>query len=152
MHPRVLASRAGEAQSRTQAAAEKLAAAHGLEASLTAALAVYDRDPDTRAVMRQEAVADLLEALVEKQEAGEEAKAETESLRAEVKRLNGEVERLNAVLNAPKEVGPFTIDDPTFTEQPQALLASLGPPPPSVVEAPLPTLRLRQEPPKVKKG
>src|SRR5687767_12664707 len=66
MHPSVLAKRRGEAETRTQAAAQALATRFGLDAEQAAALAVYDRDPDTRQVMRLEAVADLLEGLVEK--------------------------------------------------------------------------------------
>ena len=66
MHPRILAQRTGTAQDRMRAAAATLAEQHGLPAELAANLAAYDRDPETRGVMRQEAVADLLEALVDR--------------------------------------------------------------------------------------
>src|SRR5688500_1385980 len=62
-HPRVIAQRQGTAATRITAAAQALAESANLDASLVSALSVYDRDPDTRQVMRQEAVADLLEAL-----------------------------------------------------------------------------------------
>jgi hypothetical protein len=64
MHPRVLASRQGAADDRISRAARELAEQHDLDPALVAGLQVYERDPETRAVMRREAVADLLEALV----------------------------------------------------------------------------------------
>lgn len=61
MHPRHLAERTQAAQQRIEAAASALGAKHGAPANVS----VYDRDPATRALLRQEAVADLLEALAE---------------------------------------------------------------------------------------
>lgn len=124
MHPRVIAQRTAEAQARTQAAAEKLAACHGLEASLTAALSVYDRDPDTRAVMRQEAVAELLEALVEKQgPSPSKPLEEVPQARKEAQRLSFEAESAS---NGPLPPAPVVQRD-------------LGPSPPRRVEGPAPT-------------
>lgn len=80
MHPRVLAQRQGAAQDRMRAAAATLAEKHGLPTELAAALSVYDRDPETRGVMRQEAVADLLEALVKHEPAPQPAGGGSDSL------------------------------------------------------------------------
>jgi hypothetical protein len=62
-HPSVIARRTDHARIRIEAAAEALAQARGLDPALVAGLYVHDRDPETQKVMRQEAVASLLEAL-----------------------------------------------------------------------------------------
>ena len=103
MHPRVLDARRGAAQERAVRAAKALAEAHGLDGQLAASLAVYDRDPDTRAVMRAEAVADLLEALAGAGEKGDgkmtakdKTKAENDDLRAQIADLQDRLKRAEA--------------------------------------------------------
>jgi hypothetical protein len=66
MHPRVLSQRSAAALARVQSAAQVLAHSEGLPEELLAGLAAWDRDRDTREMLRLEATADLLEALAEK--------------------------------------------------------------------------------------
>lgn len=78
MHPRVLAKREGDARQRIEAAAQVLAAGHNLAPELVSGLGVYERDAETRQVLRLEATAALLEALAEKSASpAETAPAET---------------------------------------------------------------------------
>lgn len=102
MHPRVLGQRRESAQMRAVAAAQALAAAAGLDTTMAARLAVYERDPETRQMLRLEAVADLLEALAgsgEEQKGmskSERAKAENDDLRAQVEDLRDRLKKAEA--------------------------------------------------------
>lgn len=69
--PRYIAQRTDAARARIRAAAEALATRAGVDAALVGALEAYDRDPEMRLVVRQEAVAALLEALVEAKQPAE---------------------------------------------------------------------------------
>lgn len=79
MHPRMLAKRESDAQTRIMAATEKLAKHFGIESPAT----VNQRQPDVAAMMRWEAVADWLETLAgahaEREEQAAEAKAQAEA-------------------------------------------------------------------------
>lgn len=83
MHPRMLAAREADAQTRIMAATAKLAEAFGIEPPVT----VTQRLPDVAAMMRWEAVADWLEALAgahaEREEQAAEAQAQAEAAQAE---------------------------------------------------------------------
>lgn len=61
-------------------AAEALGGSLNLPSALSAALMAWDRDPDTRLVMRTEAVATLLEACAEKVAKKDEALVEATGL------------------------------------------------------------------------
>jgi hypothetical protein len=65
MHPSALGKRNLEAQNRILAAAETLAAAFEIDPALVSGMRVQEKDPAVRAMKEREAVADLLEALVE---------------------------------------------------------------------------------------
>lgn len=79
MHPRMLAKREADAQTRIMAATAKLAKGFGIDAPAT----VTQRQPDVAAMMRWESVADWLETLAgahaEREEQAAEAKAQAEA-------------------------------------------------------------------------
>lgn len=79
MHPRMLAKREADAQTRIMAATAKLAESFGIDAPAT----VNQRQPDVAAMMRWESVADWLENLAgaqaEREEQAAEAAAQAEA-------------------------------------------------------------------------
>lgn len=79
MHPRMLAAREADAQTRIMAATEKLAKSFGIDAPAP----VAQRLPDVAAMLRWEAVADFLETLAgahaEREEQAAEAKAKEDA-------------------------------------------------------------------------
>jgi hypothetical protein len=76
MHPRILAEREQAAQGRIEAAAMAL----GGNAET---IAPFDRDPQTRVLLRLEAVADLLERVVQETEERQRKRADEAHSRKE---------------------------------------------------------------------
>lgn len=86
MHPRMLAKREADAQTRIMAATAKLAESFGIDAPAT----VNQRQPDVAAMMRWESVADWLENLASAHAEREEQAAEAAALREQLAQLEAE--------------------------------------------------------------
>lgn len=65
MDPRMTAMRAAKAQARINKSASMLAERHGLQGEVQALASASHREPALSAMLKQEAVADLLEALAD---------------------------------------------------------------------------------------
>lgn len=81
MHPRVMVERTAAAQARIANAAQQIGARLDLDAQVTALANANNRDAEIALLQQREAIADLLEAVVEKLDVPSETEtpAETET-------------------------------------------------------------------------
>lgn len=104
MHPRILAQRESEASARIVAAATRLAKRFGLDEEVKA-LKVEEKQPEVQQMMRNEAVANVLETMVDtvKSEESQLAEATTEAAQAAEEALLARIEAIEGV-------GPKTME------------------------------------------
>ncbi len=79
MHPRVMVERTAVAQERIANAAQQIGARLDLDAQVVALANANNRDAEIALLQQREAIADLLEAVVEKLDAPSETETPTET-------------------------------------------------------------------------